>query len=71
MEVPRQEYQSGLPFPSPGDLPNPGIKPMSLASATLTGGFFTNVPLEDINKIKKNSHGRYSFSNQISIADRN
>ena len=23
----RQEYQSGLPFPSPGDLPNPGIKP--------------------------------------------
>ena len=25
----RQEYWSGLPFPSPGDLPNPGIKPMS------------------------------------------
>ena len=25
----RQEYQSGLPFPSPGDLPNPGIKPRS------------------------------------------
>ena len=27
---PRQEYWSGLPFPSPGDLPNPGIKPVSL-----------------------------------------
>ena len=26
----RQEYWSGLPFPSPGDLPNPGIKPRSL-----------------------------------------
>jgi len=28
---PRQEYWSGLPFPSPGDLPNPGIKPRSPA----------------------------------------
>jgi len=27
----RQEYWSGLPFPSPGDLPNPGIKPWSPA----------------------------------------
>ena len=26
MEFPRQEYWNGLPFPSPGDLPNPGIK---------------------------------------------
>ena len=34
----RQEYWSGLPFPSPGDLPNPGIKPVSPASAE---GFFT------------------------------
>ena len=37
----RQEYWSGLPFPSPGDLPNPGIKPMSLESPTLAGRFFT------------------------------
>ena len=29
MEFPRQEYWSGLLFPSPGDLPNPGIKPGS------------------------------------------
>ena len=31
MGFPRQEYWSGLPFPSPGDLPNPGIEPRSLA----------------------------------------
>ena len=28
---PRPDYWSGLPFPSPGDLPNPGIKPVSIA----------------------------------------
>ena len=38
----RQEYwQSGLPFPSPGDLPDPGIKPTSLMSPALSGRFFT------------------------------
>ena len=31
MEFSKQEYWSGLPFPSPGDLPNPGIEPKSLA----------------------------------------
>jgi len=31
MEVSRQGYRSGVPFPSPGDLPNPGIKPGSSA----------------------------------------
>ena len=30
MEFPKQEYCSGLPFPTPGDLPDPGIKPLSL-----------------------------------------
>ena len=37
----RQEYRSGLPFPSPGDLPNPGIERMSLMSPAFAGGFFT------------------------------
>ena len=37
-----QKYWSGLPFPSPGDLPNPGIKPMSLMSSALIGMFFTS-----------------------------
>ena len=36
-----QEYWSGLPFPFPGDLPNPGIKPVSLMSPALAGRFFT------------------------------
>ena len=31
MEFSRQEYWSGLPFPSPGDLPNPGIEPRTPA----------------------------------------
>ena len=38
-EAPRQEYWSGLPFPSPRDLPNPGIGPTSLPSPALAGGF--------------------------------
>ena len=38
MGFPRQEYCSGLPFPSPGDRPKLGIKPTSLA---LAGAFFT------------------------------
>ena len=37
----RQEYWSGLPCPSPGDLPNPGIEPTSLNSPALAGRFFT------------------------------
>ena len=40
----RQEYWSGLPFPSPGDLPDPGIQPTSLASPALVGGFCTTEP---------------------------
>ena len=42
MEFSRQEYWNGLPFPSPGDLPNPEIEPMSLMSPALAGGFFTS-----------------------------
>ena len=37
----RQEYWSGLSCPPPGDLPNPGIKPVSLMSLVLAGRFFT------------------------------
>ena len=40
----RQEYWSGLPFPSPGYLPDSRIEPMSLASPALAGRFFTTVP---------------------------
>ena len=37
----RQEHWSGLPFPPPGNLPNPGIEPASLESSILAGRFFT------------------------------
>ena len=39
-----QEYWSGLPFPSPRDLPDPGIEPTSPASPALAGGFFITKP---------------------------
>ena len=42
MGFPRQEYWSGLPFPPPGHLRNPGIKPTSPA---LAGGLFITEPL--------------------------
>ena len=44
MGFPRQEYWNGLPFPSPGDLPDPGNEPTSPA---LAGGFFTTEPPGD------------------------
>ena len=37
----RQECWSGVPFPRPGDLPDPGIEPKSLVSPASAGGFFT------------------------------
>ena len=41
MRLPKRDYWSGLPFPSPGDLPGPGIE---RASPALAGGFFTTRP---------------------------
>ena len=41
----RQDYWSGLPFPSPGHLPDPGIEPEYLTSPALEGRFFTIEPL--------------------------
>ena len=44
MEFSRREYGSGLPFPTPGDLPNQGSKFKSLTSPELAGRLFTSVP---------------------------
>ena len=41
MEFSKQDYWGGFPFPSPEDLPNPGIEP---GSPALAGGFFTTEP---------------------------
>ena len=48
MEFSRQEYWSGLSFPSPGDLPNPGIEPESLVSPALAADF---VPLHHLGSL--------------------
>ena len=56
MRFPRQEYWSGLPFPLPGDLPNPGIQPGSLA---LAGGFFATEPLGKPRSVKNPPHFDY------------
>ena len=43
-ELSRQEYWSGVPFPSPEDPPDPGIEHESLVSPALAGRFFTTAP---------------------------
>ena len=44
MEFFRQEHWSGLPFPTPGDLPDPEIKSTSFMSPVLAGRFLSEVP---------------------------
>ena len=46
VEFSQQEYWSGLPFPISGDLPNPGINPLSLASPA--GSFFTTCAIWEV-----------------------
>ena len=59
MGFPRQEYWSGLPFPSLGDLPNPGIEPTSPMSPVLQADFLLlshqGCPKEDKFLTKKSS----------------
>ena len=40
----KQGYWSGLPFPTPGDLPDSGIEPVSFVSPASAGGFFATEP---------------------------
>ena len=51
----RLEYWSGLPFPPPGDLPNPGIEPTCPVSPALAGGFFTIEPLGKPSRAQRSS----------------
>ena len=48
----KQEYWSGLSFPTPGNLPDPGIEPVSLMSPALAGRFFTTEPPGKPNVVK-------------------
>ena len=45
MGFPKQEYWTGLPFPPPGYLPNPGMEPRSPVAPALGDRFFTTEPL--------------------------
>ena len=58
MEFSRQAYWSGLPCPTPGDLPDTGTGPVSLSSLALAGGFSTTVPhgnpMTNIDSVLKN-----------------
>ena len=56
MEFSRQEYWSGLQFPTPGGLPNPGTKSRSPASPVLAGRFFTIAPPGKPNNSYKTFH---------------
>ena len=58
----RLKYWSGLSFPSPGDLPDPGIEHVSPVSPALAGGFFTIEPPENPRGTMKgdNTTGRHS-----------
>ena len=52
---------TGLPFPSPGDLPDPGTEPTPPVPPTLAGRFFSTVPLEKpLHKLEL--HGNIDFS---------
>ena len=61
----RQEFWSGLPFPTPGDLLNPGIKPTSLKSPALADGFLTaSATWEALNYIYYIFNFEHNFSNE-------
>ena len=67
----RQEYWSGLPFPSPGDLPSPGMEPISLMSPALAGKFFTLVPPGKpwlVSFIEKSSHTYSTFLDSVNCS---
>ena len=51
MRFSSQEYWSGLSYPSPGDLSNPGTEPISLTSPALAGGFFTAKPPSRLSQV--------------------
>ena len=54
----QEEYWSGLPFPCPGGLPDPGVEPTSPASPALAGRFFTSEPP---GKPKINKYWGYTY----------
>ena len=68
MEFSRQEYWSGLPCPSLGDLPNPGVKPVSFSSPVLAGTFFISSTTAVLNLICDNWKYLYIFKCLLTYA---
>ena len=73
MRSPRQENWSGLPFPIPGGLPDPGSQPESLVSPSLAGDSLSLVPLEksDLFKTMWPGHNKaraWFFSLQVCLS---
>ena len=66
IEFSRQEYWSELPVPSPADLPDPGIEPMSRASPALAGEFFTSSATKEAPHSYSNQ-GNYCLSREMDI----
>ena len=54
MGLSRQKYWSGLPFPPPGDLPNPGIEPTSLKSPALVRQVLHHMIMLQLRQVKVN-----------------
>ena len=63
MEFSRHVSWSGLPSPSPGDLPDPGIEPVSLASPALAGGFFFTTSTTWEAQMEANVHKKNVYKN--------
>ena len=76
MEFSRPEYWSGLPFLTPGDLPDPWIEPVSLASPALASRFFTSEPSGKLSSHgylyiilqSRNSFSDYGFQRNLKFA---
>ena len=65
MGFPRQEYWSGLPFPSPGDLPDPGIEP---GSPALQADSLASEPPGKPYKLQISNELPYTYLNKMPVA---
>jgi len=70
IEFSRQEYWSGLPFPTPGDLPYPGIEPESLMTPAMAGGFFVNCATWEGGHIKQKKNNEHKQQNRNRLIKR-
>ena len=68
MECSRQDYWSRLPFPTPGDIPDPGIDTASLVSPALAGEFITMDPPEKMFPLNSLLHGHWQSYVLINMA---